>query len=59
MTKSDLIRFVSEKNEISYNESESAVNAFFDTIKHVLVNDGRAEIRGFGSFCVREYDGYL
>jgi len=59
MTKSDLIRWVSVKNEISYPEAEEAVNAFFDTMASALKKDGRVELRGFGSFAVKPYDGYM
>lgn len=59
MTKSDLIRMISVKNEISYPEAENAVNAFFDTMKNALKAGRRVELRGFGSFAVREYDGYM
>jgi integration host factor subunit beta len=59
MTKSDLIRWVSVKTEISYPEAENAVNAFVDTVKAALKKNGRVELRGFGSFSVREYDGYM
>lgn len=59
MTKSDLIRLISVNNEIPYPDAESAVNAVFDKIKDALSNGGRVELRGFGSFAVREYDGYM
>lgn len=59
MTKSDLIRMISVKNEISYPEAENAVNAFFDTMKAALKEGRRVELRGFGSFAIREYDGYM
>ena len=59
MTKSDLIRWVSVKTEISYPEAEEAVNAFFNTMTSALKENRRVELRGFGSFSVREYDGYM
>lgn len=59
MTKSDLIRYVSVTNEISYPDAENAVNAFFDTMTGALKEGRRVELRGFGSFSVREYDGYM
>lgn len=59
MTKSDLIRWVSVKNEISYPEAEDAVNVFFGTMVGALKKGRRVELRGFGSFAVREYDGYM
>jgi len=59
MTKSDLIRMISVKNEISYPEAEIAVNAVFDTMTAALKERRRVELRGFGSFAIREYDGYM
>ena len=59
MTKSDLIRWVSVKNDIQYPDAEAAVNQFFKTVTEALKSGGRVELRGFGSFSVREYDGYM
>lgn len=59
MTKSDLIRWVSVKNGIQHPDAEVAVNKFFETIMSALRDGKRVELRGFGSFSVREYDGYM
>jgi len=59
MTKSDLIRWVSVKNGVQYLDAEVAVNRFFDTIMNALESGKRVELRGFGSFSVRDYDGYM
>jgi len=59
MTKSDLIRWISVKNDISHPDAELAVNAMFETIMDSLREGKRVELRGFGSFSVREYDGYM
>ena len=59
MTKSDLIRWVSVTSEISYPDAENAVSAFFDTMADALKAGKRVELRGFGSFAIREYDGYM
>lgn len=59
MTKSDLIRFISVKNDLPFPEAEKAVNAFFDAMVDSLKSGGRIELRGFGSFSVRDYDGYM
>jgi integration host factor subunit beta len=34
------------------------VNLIFGGFTNTLKNDGRIEIRGFGSFCVRKYGAY-
>ena len=59
MTKSDLVRWVSVKNDIPHPDAEVAVNRFFSVVADSLKGGKRVEIRGFGSFSVREYDGYM
>lgn len=59
MNKSELIKEVSVKNKLTFEQAEAAVNTFFDTMTQVLHDGGRIELRGFGSFLIREYDGYL
>ncbi len=56
--KSDLIRLVSVKMEIPMAQAEKAVDAFFDAMTDGLANKKRVELRGFGSFQLREYDSY-
>jgi len=59
MNKSQLVKTLAEKESISLDEASVIVNTFFDTIKSSLKNGDRVEIRGFGSFKIKEYDGYL
>lgn len=59
MTKSELIRVVSVKNEIPIDQAEILVNTFFDVLSGGLQDGRRVELRGFGTFSVREYDGYM
>ncbi|HKL22474.1 MAG TPA: integration host factor subunit beta [Tichowtungia sp.] len=57
MTKSELIEELTTRNEIlSKREAELIVNTIFDGIGQALMNGDRVEIRGFGSFTVRERD---
>lgn len=56
MTKSELIERVSERIDIPKNRAEAIVNAVFDSMKQALLTDDRIELRGFGSFSIREYD---
>jgi len=58
MTKSDLINVVAEKAKITEVKAELIVNTLFDSMSETLASSGRIEIRGFGSFIVKEYDGY-
>jgi len=57
MTKSDLIERLSEANvDLTKRDAETIVNSIFDSISDALVGGDRVEIRGFGSFTVRERD---
>jgi integration host factor subunit beta len=59
MTKADLIRVISVKNDIPFPDAEQAVNTFFRVVSTGLKEGKRIEIRGFGTFQMREYDGYM
>ncbi|MCF8030596.1 MAG: integration host factor subunit beta [Desulfohalobiaceae bacterium] len=58
MNKSQLIRTLAERRSISLEEASTIVNTFFDSIKETLLQDKRVEIRGFGSFKMKHYEGY-
>jgi integration host factor subunit beta len=58
MNKSQLIRALAERQSISLDEASTIVNTFFDSIKESLKRGDRVEIRGFGSFKIKHYDGY-
>ena len=58
MNKSQLIKTLSDRQEISLDEASVIVNTFFDSIKDSLQSGDRVEIRGFGSFKIKEYEGY-
>ena len=57
MTKSDLVELVVEKKGVSGCVAEKTVQEIFRMMAETLIADGRIEIRGFGSFENREYDG--
>lgn len=55
MTKSQLIeKLMQEDSQLNKKESELIVNTIFDSISDALVRGDRVEIRGFGSFSIRE-----
>jgi len=57
MTKSELIEQLAIVNgTLNKRDAELIVNTIFDSIGTELVNGGRVEIRGFGSFTIRERD---
>jgi integration host factor subunit beta len=58
MTKSDLIEALTQKTNLTKKKIEAVVNTVFDRMFEALVNGDRIEIRGFGSWYVKEYKPY-
>lgn len=58
MNKSDLIEELAVIAGVTEKEANTIVNLIFDGFTNTLKEGGRIEIRGFGSFTVREYGGY-
>ncbi len=58
MNKSDLIAELSGVRGITLRQAEIVVNSTFEMMTESLANGGRIEIRGFGSFRVKDYEGY-
>lgn len=57
MTKSELVEQLSTSGSgLNKKEAELVVNTIFDSIGDALVSGDRVEIRGFGSFSIRERD---
>ncbi|MFW5734038.1 MAG: HU family DNA-binding protein [Oceanidesulfovibrio sp.] len=59
MNKSELVKELAEENNIPVEESAMFVEMFFDSVRNALLEDGRVEIRGFGSFKIKSYKGYV
>ncbi len=58
MTKGDLIDLMAEKYPfLTHRAVETIVNTVFDELKEAILDGGRIEIRGFGSFKIKKYDG--
>ncbi len=58
MNKSELIKALAEQSNIPVEEATIVVNTFIDSMKDAMTEGDRVEIRGFGSFKVKEYEGY-
>ena len=58
MTKSELIEQVSELLKLPSGKAEQLINCIFDSMVMALQEGDGIEIRGFGSFTVREYKSY-
>jgi integration host factor subunit beta len=58
MNKSDLTKTLSKELDLPLRKAEEIVDVIFGTMSQALTERDRIEIRGFGSFTVREYGGY-
>ena len=58
MKKSDLQKALSEELNIHLREAKGIVNTVLETMTETLVNGDHIEIRGFGSFSVKQYGSY-
>jgi DNA-binding protein HU-beta len=54
MTKSDLVAAIAEKAGIRKKDAEAALNAFIDVVTEALAKEEKVEIRGFGTFLMKE-----
>ena len=59
MTKSELIEAVAKQSEITLDRAAIVVNAVFEQMIDAMKRGGRIEIRNFGNFTVKRYDGYI
>lgn len=58
MNRSELIDVVAEKLNLPRKRVEGAIERVFDAMKDALKNGDRIEIRGIGSFIVKDYGSY-
>ena len=59
MNKSELIEELAAKTEYNPRLMDKMVRIFFDRIKAALSAGDKVEIRGFGSFTLKKYKGYI
>ena len=58
MLKSDLAQLLAREGGLKPRQAEAVVASFFDRLVEALARGETVEIRGFGAFHVRRYDGY-
>ena len=58
MNKSQLIETLAKQEGLALKKAEEVVNTVFENMEKALVRGDRVEIRGLGSFKVKNYDGY-
>ncbi len=59
MNRSELIIAIKNEADLSRKDAEKIVDTYFDAIKETLSKGERVEIRGFGSFTVKNYKPYI
>ena len=57
MTKAELVKKVASKIKLSRKQAKDVVNAMTQSISDSLAGGDKVEIRGFGSFRIRERNG--
>ena len=58
MNKSELIEALAQEINIPHREAAAITNTIIDTMTEALANGESIEIRGFGSFVIKEYGSY-
>ncbi len=58
MNKSQLIEALAKAETLPLKKAEEIVNTVFGDMEKALAAGERVEIRGFGSFKIKHYDGY-
>jgi integration host factor subunit beta len=58
MNKMDIINKLATDINVNQKIAKIAVDTIIDSIKKAITNNERVEIRGFGSFTLREYKAY-
>ncbi len=59
MTKSELIASLAARTNLPASRAEHVVNEIFDVMTEALMSDEGVELRGFGSFTIHHYEGYI
>ncbi len=58
MNKSQLIEVLAEEESLPLKKAQEVVDTVFGEIERALIKGDRTEIRGLGSFKVKQYDSY-
>jgi integration host factor subunit beta len=58
MNGSQLVEVLSRETGLAVSKAEQVVRTVFGAMTKALTNGERVEIRGFGSFKIKKYDGY-
>jgi DNA-binding protein HU-beta len=53
VNKTDLVKAVAQKADMTQKDAEKAINSVFAAIEEALANDDKVQIIGFGTFEVK------
>jgi integration host factor subunit beta len=59
MNKSELIEELAQKQNVTIRTASRIINTILESMTEALGKGDNIELRGFGSFSVREYDSYI
>mgnify|MGYP000089879047 CR=1 FL=1 len=59
MNKSDLVQAIADRQNITTKDATEIVNTIITSMADSLENGDNIELRGFGSFKIREYKSYV
>ena len=54
MTKADIVDIIAKGTGLTKVETSAVIDGFFATVSYALQSGDRVELRGFGTFCLRE-----
>jgi integration host factor subunit beta len=58
LKKSDLARILAQKEDLKDDEAKRVIDLMFEGFSEELVRGRRIEVRGFGTFKIRDYPSY-
>jgi integration host factor subunit beta len=58
MTKSELVEALAKEQNLSPKDAKAIIETILETMAAAMVRGESVEIRGFGSFHVRQYETY-
>jgi len=58
LTGEQLNRLLAQEEDLSQKKAKQVVDVIFQSMSESLASDHRVDIRGFGTFKVKRYDGY-
>ena len=59
MNRSELIKTLCDKVNLSHSEMKLVTDLIFETLQSALIKNDRIEVRGFGSFYRKERKSFL